>query len=76
MSVSARDALEYATRDEFLKLYAVLALGYVLTIFSTSFAGTAVTAFGFLLVSLVALAGLLAMLVAAVGVLHKIIAES
>jgi len=76
MPLSARNALEYATQDEFLKLYAVLALGWVLTIFGTSFAGTALGPFRFLLGTLVGLAGLLAMLAAAVGTLHKIIAES
>jgi len=76
MSIAARDALEYATRDEFLKLYALLAGGWILMlagqfVFSTSLGS---------LLALVGLlgmfAGLLAVLAAVVAVLHKVLAES
>ncbi|MFC4450107.1 hypothetical protein [Halorussus aquaticus] len=72
--ISARDALEYATRDEFLKLYGVLVVGWVLTLVGQSVA-TGMTPFGFLLGTLVVIAGLVATLAAAVATLHKILAE-
>ncbi|NEU57018.1 hypothetical protein [Halorussus sp. MSC15.2] len=72
--ISARDALEYATRDEFLKLYGVLVVGWTLTLVGQSVAAGA-TPFGLLLGTLVVIAGLLAMLAAAVATLRKILAE-
>ncbi len=76
MSVTARDALEYASRDEFLKLYAVLAGGWVL-IFAGQFVfATAVGSLVSLLGLVAIFAGLLCVLVAVVAVLHKVLAES
>lgn len=72
--ISARDALEYATRDEYLKLYGVLVVGWAVTLVGQSVAAGA-TPFGLLLGILVVIAGIFATLAAAVATLHKILAE-
>lgn len=74
-SVSARDALGYATQDEMLKLYGVLVAGWV---------GILLGQFGLVarnpLLSLVGiivfLAGFLAFLASVVAILHKVVVES
>ncbi|UPV99782.1 hypothetical protein M0R88_14835 [Halorussus gelatinilyticus] len=76
MPIAARDALEYASRDEFLKLYAVLAGGWAATLVGTSIAGSALNSLLRLVGALVSLGGLLAVLVGLVAVLHKVLAES
>ena len=74
--MSARDALDYATDDELLKLYGVLAGGWVLMLVGQFVAATvgnpAVSAVGVLLV----LAGAVAFLAGVVAILHKVLAES
>ncbi|UPV73734.1 hypothetical protein M0R89_14450 [Halorussus limi] len=76
MSLSARDALEYATRDAYLKLYAVLAGGFVLMFAGQFVFATAVGSLLALLGLLGIFTGLLGVLAATVAVLHKILAES
>ena len=75
-SVSARNALDYATDDELLKLYGVLAGGWVLMLGGQFVAATvgnpAVSDVGVLLV----LAGVLGYLAGVVAILHKVLAES
>jgi hypothetical protein len=76
MPVAARDALEYATRDEFLKLYAVLAGGWVLILLGQFVFGTSLGSLLALVGLLGMFAGLLAVLAAVVAVFHKILVES
>jgi hypothetical protein len=76
MPVPARDALEYATRDEFLKLYAVLAGGWVLTLAGQFVAATVGNPVASIVGAIVVLGGVSAFLAGVVAVLHKILAES
>lgn len=75
-SISARDALEYATRDEMLKLYGVLVAGWAGMLvgqFVTSVPANLLTQLvGFL----VLLAGVLAFLVGVVAIARKLLVEA
>lgn len=74
-SVSARDALGYATRDEMLKLYGVLAVGWVgmfLGQFAIAARNTLLSLVGFPIV----LAGVLAFLAGIVAIARKLLVES
>lgn len=66
-SVTARDALEYATRDEWLKLYALLIGSWVLTLAAPLF-----DLFGIVL----ALVGGGVFVVVVVAGAHKLLVES
>ena len=75
-SVSARDALDYATRDEMLKLYGVLVAGWVGMLVGQSVTGIPANLFAELVGLLVLLAGVLAFLVGLVAIVHKLLVES
>lgn len=75
-SVSAREALEYATRDEMLKLYGVFVAGWIATIVGRSLLGVVGTSVLSLVGLVVSLAGVLAVLVSVVAIAHKLLAES
>ena len=74
-SVSARDALDYATRDEMLKLYGVLLAGWVGMLVGQS-GVAAVNPLLSLVGLLVLLAGVLAFLAGVVAIVRKLLVES
>lgn len=75
-TVSARDALRYATHGELLKLYGVLVGGWVLVVVGESTARTAPGRVTTLVALVALLAGVVAFLGAAVAIAYKVIAES
>lgn len=75
-TVSARDALRYATDGELLKLYGVLVGGWTLVVVGESTARTAPRRIATLVALVALLAGVLAFLSAVVAIAHKVIAES
>ena len=74
--VSASKALAYATDGEMLKLYAVLAGSWLLTLVGQFFAQPPVRSVGTLIGWLVVLAGIVGFLVGVVAVAHKVLVES
>ena len=76
LAVSARGALDYATRDEMLKLYGVLVGGWVLTFGGQVVSQTVRNPVVSLVGVLVSLAGVLAVLVGIVAIAHKVLVES
>jgi hypothetical protein len=75
-SVSGRDALDYATRDEMLKRYGVLVAGWVGMLVGRFVTSIPADLFAKLVGTLVVLAGAFAFLVGPVAIVHKLLVES
>ncbi|WP_276301095.1 hypothetical protein [Halorussus lipolyticus] len=74
-SISARDALEYATRDEMLKLYGVLVVGWVGMLVG-QFAISARNSFVSFVGIFVVLGSVVAFLVGVVAIARKLLVEA
>ncbi|WP_135826194.1 hypothetical protein [Halorussus ruber] len=73
--ISARDALDYATHDELLKLYGVLVVGWIGMLFGQFVSGTAGNPFARLIGLFVVLGGVLAFLVGVVAIVRKLLVD-
>ena len=75
-TISARDALRYATDSELLKLYAMFVGGWVLVTVGESTARRAPGRLTTLVAIIALLVGVVALLSAVVAIAHKLIVES
>ena len=75
-TVSARDALRYATDSEMLKLYGVLVGGWMLVVVGEPTARTVPGRLATFVAIVALLVGFVAFLSAVVAIAHKVIAES